>query len=163
MEKLLNKRNIIICLSVVILIVVICTFFSDFGKKSFIKDEPLDIKYEKNKVIEISKVTKGLLYTNKVSVANNNDKDMYYSIKWKDVKNSFVKQGKLLYKFDTHDPDAIYIGDSQAPISGFTLADKVLIKKGTTHTYEITIKYTGNSNDEKSSSFKGIVEITQNK
>lgn len=159
-----TKVKYFIIIGLVIVLLIVCLFFI-FNKKTPINTNvdknTLDIKYEKGKEIELSNLKRGTVYTNNIVVSNKSDKDLKYEINWVDVSNTFVGQNKLLYKLDTHDPFAAYIGDSQIPISDFNLKEEVDIFKGDTHTYNFSIKFDGDEQKEKNNKFKGILEFKQ--
>ena len=157
----MKKILIIILISIIIVSILSINFSRDNNTKSN-KESQISITYEKSKKIKINNIQKGLVYSNKIKVKNNTNKDVYYSIKWLNVKNTLVNQNKFLYKIDTQNSDAFYITDSQVPVADYMLSEKVLIRKNLTHTYEVTIKYIDDPGKEKNSSFEGIIELVSN-
>ncbi len=163
MKEVFNKNKIII-IAIIALILIFClifVFYNKAGKTSSREEFSISVNYKNGKEIELSNIQKGQVYSNKIIVSNNADDDMYYSVKWVNVSNKFNDQNKLIYKLDTHDADALFVGNSQIPITSCTLSDKVLIRKRSTHTYELTINFDGDTSQEKENMFKGAIEIKQ--
>ena len=168
-KKVSEKKSIVKEISsnkkllALLIVVIIGIFLILFNGKSMpkISGSNLDIKYEKDQKIELSNVKKGTVYTNKVVISNNTDKDKYYEIYWKDVTNNFKEQNRLLYELDTSDQDAAYVGKSQLPIADFTLFEKITIKKKSKHTYNVSVYFTGDPNKEKKNTFEGKIEFKQ--
>ena len=143
----------------IILVISLC--ISGCGSKKGTKVNNLEIKYEKGSTMELSKLDNGTVYTNNITVKNNSDKDITYSISWKNVNNSFQLQNKLLYDINTKDSDAGFLSKSQAPIADFTIFNKLIIKKGLTHKYTVSVYFEGDPVKEQNSSFKGTIEINE--
>ena len=153
------KSMILIGTFLFILICVYCLFYKDKVFNVDNTNKSISIQYEKNKNINITKINQGLVYSNKFTITNNTKNTKYYSIVWKNIKNTFKQQNKLLYVLDTHDSDAGFLGDSQIPASEFVLFDRIMLKSKHTHTYELRINYIGDPYNENNSFFTGILEV----
>ena len=155
--KFLSSNRILIAIIIIIILVFIVKCCSSISNSR----DDLEIRYEKSNAIEISKVKKGTVYKSNITVTNNSDKDIYYSINWKDVKNTFKDQTKLLYDLNTMDPDAGFLSKSQVPVAASPIFQKLIIKKGLTHKYIFSIYFEGDSKKEKNNSFTGTIEIEE--
>ena len=154
------KKNIII-VSIFLIVIVLITILLIFSRDSLQKTQQLKIEYKDSKTINISNIKKGDKYKKTIVVTNDTGNDLYYKVRWKKVKNSFTEQNKLFYKLDTHDANAYFVAESQAPTSDFVLNNKVKIGKDEIHKYEIIFIYKGNIQKEKNSTFDGILEFEQ--
>ncbi len=164
MENKITKSNninfilIFLILGIIFIISGICLcLFSSNEDKKISKKEILEINYEKENIINLSNVKKGIIYSNKIKVINNTNKDLSYSVSFLNVSNTFNEQNKLLYVLDTHDSGALFVAKSQLPVVAFDLSNDVKIKSKTTHSYIFTVYFEGDVNKEKNSSFVGKI------
>lgn len=162
LKNYINKNKIIIAIIVIFVLIIFALFiFKGSSSSENVNTKGFSIDYGNNKLIQLSKVKSGTIYKNDIVVTNKSSKNLKYSVKWKNVKNTFKEQNELLYKLDTTNSEALYIGDSQVPVTDFTLSNEVLIKKGTSHTYTLYIYFKGDSAKEKNSIFKGLLDIKE--
>ncbi|MBQ6546730.1 MAG: hypothetical protein IJL74_01880 [Bacilli bacterium] len=158
-NKYLNSKNIVILIVASVLIISL-GYILTHKNLGFIGEPNLKINYGKGQTIELSNITEKVPYTNEVTVTNNTDKDIVYSVSWVKVSNSFQEQNKLLYTIDTHDAGALFVGKSQIPVADASFPE-VTIKAKEKHTYTISVYFEGDSIQEKNSVFKGSIEIKE--
>ena len=154
-----NKKSIILVVIILLIITIVSVLINK--KTIFNSKSNLDINYGNGKVIELTNIKGETPYKNSIKVTNNTNKDLVYSVTWTKVSNSFKEQNKVLYTLDTHDAGALFIGKSQLPVADSTLSDKVEIKAKTTHTYDVTVYFNGDSSQEQNNKFTGSIEINQ--
>ena len=162
-----NNFNFILIFLILGIIIIISGFslfiFSSNEDKKVSKKEIFEINYEKENIIKLSNVKKGIVYSNKIKVVNNTNDDLSYSVSFLNVSNTFNEQNKLLYVLDTHDSGALFVAKSQLPVVAFDLSNDVKIKSKTTHSYIFTVYFEGDVNKEKNSSFVGELKFKKNK
>lgn len=162
MEINKTSKNILIIIALLFFLAIVLIgtgVFLLFSSKDERNNGDFEINYEKEKVINLSSVKKGTVYSNSIKVVNNTNESLVYSVSFVNVSNNFKEQNKLLYMLDTHDPDAFYIGKSQLPVADMTLSDSVKINPNTTHSYTFTIFFEGDTDKEKNSTFIGELDL----
>ena len=106
---------------------------------------------------------------NTFTVKNESNGTYKYNIIIKDLVNTFVTEGFLVYKITSTDGGYTMTGYADVPKSSTTtdtiLAENISIEKGATHTYKIEIKYlessTINQDEDQGKTLSGKIFITK--
>ncbi len=157
----MKKNKKIILASIIIIIVLITCSFTLYNKTS--KQDQIKVNYENGKNIEITNIKDNYNISKKITIENISNKDIYYSISWNNISNTFINQSNLLYEINKQAKSYMEVGTSQLPVVSSPIFPKVKIKANTTHIYILKIKYKDNSDivKESNSVFKGNIKVTQ--